>query len=142
VTERSNVSSDLETLMKIAKFSLTKYISMSDIDRAGLDWDSLTEYEKKEQMWNYGMDTHSVVYEYLEYTDTHRTIQGKSYTGKRFICQERTDKGWIMGPYASKEAYLVYKKDPGLTKEINALSNSYLSSDAANVENILLLDIS
>ncbi len=117
---------ELDQQMSQLFFTVTKHISMYDIKRAGINWRSLSNEEKASLLWEAGLDVKN--YRYITSKDTHVTMEGKRQECIRFICQERCDKAWINTGLNSDDAYLMFKNDPSLTREIKRMENCYQSS--------------
>lgn len=117
---------ELDTRMVKSTFTVTKYISMYDVQRAEISWRGLTDDAKQELLWSVGLDVKN--YRYLTSMDEHITMEGLRKTCVRFICEERSDKAWIDTGLASDDAYLKYKNDPSFTREIKRMEDCYQSS--------------
>jgi|26BtaG_2_1085354.scaffolds.fasta_scaffold14174_2 hypothetical protein len=118
---------DLEDKMRALNYTVTKYISMYDVKRTGLVWNKLTDKQKKDLLWEAGLDVRH--YRYITHKDAHITLEGLRKECVRFICEERSDKKWIDTGLASDDAYLKYKNDPSFTRNIKQMENCYLNWD-------------
>ena len=120
----------LDQEMSKHKFTVTKYLSFYDIERAGVVWKKLSQKEKSDALWDFGLDIKK--YRYLTVLDEHVTLEGKRKKCIRIVCEERSDKAWIETGLASGDAYLKHKGDPSLTREIKRMEDCYLSSAPTN----------
>lgn len=117
---------ELDEKMTKLQYTVVKYVSMYDIKRANIDWGSLSEDSKLSTLWSVGLDVKK--YRYITSKDLHVTMEGLRKECVRFICEERSDKEWIKTGLASEGAYLKYKADPSLSRELHKLKDCYLSS--------------
>jgi hypothetical protein len=111
---------------------LSFYISESDLLLSKEYYEGMNAAEPdklKELLFIVGMDTSKPV---IQKFDTHRNLQRKAYKGIRFVGEERTDKEWLRGGYASLDAHIDSSQDKTLCRELRDMCREGFGGEVYN----------
>jgi len=106
---------------KQGKNNISRNISESDLA-------TFKEYDgsvaiRNQLLYKLGVDT-SFPIEVIDCQ--HRNLQGKVVEGKLFMAFERLDREWCKSGFASLEAFVAYRGDETMAREVNEMNKGVL----------------